>query len=99
MHAFPRADNTQSLTDSVLEHVYENGRRYHRKSQGIYALPSDETEQDRLDIAHHMYLEMLGGRLTLTPFEYREPEQVLDCGTGTGIWALVGLETANTRNV
>lgn len=42
--------STQSVTDSIREHVYENGRRYHRKSQGKYYLPSDESEQDRLDL-------------------------------------------------
>lgn len=44
------ASSTQSLTDSIREHVYENGRRYHRKSQGQYAMPTDEAEQDRLDL-------------------------------------------------
>ncbi|TGZ80745.1 S-adenosyl-L-methionine-dependent methyltransferase [Ascodesmis nigricans] len=79
--------STQSLTDSIREHVYENGRRYHRKSQGKYALPSDETEQDRLDLSHAYYLEMLDGKLSLAAFN-KDPANVLDCGTGTGIWAL-----------
>ncbi|TGZ80725.1 hypothetical protein EX30DRAFT_341365 [Ascodesmis nigricans] len=79
--------STQSLTDSIREHVYENGRRYHRKSQGKYALPSDETEQDRLALSHAYYLEMLDGKLSLATFN-EDPANVLDCGTGTGIWAL-----------
>lgn len=41
--------STQSLTSSIQKHVYENGRRYHACSDGKYALPSDESEQDRLD--------------------------------------------------
>ncbi|TGZ78829.1 S-adenosyl-L-methionine-dependent methyltransferase [Ascodesmis nigricans] len=32
-----------------------------------------------------MYLEMLSGRLTLTPYETLHPRRVLDCGTGTGM--------------
>ncbi|TGZ80321.1 hypothetical protein EX30DRAFT_349466 [Ascodesmis nigricans] len=36
------ASSTQSLTESIREQVYENGRRYHRKSQEKYAMPSDE---------------------------------------------------------
>lgn len=48
--------STQSLTSSIQEHVYANGRRYHRKSEGRYALPSDEIEQDRLDMQHREYI-------------------------------------------
>ncbi|TGZ80701.1 S-adenosyl-L-methionine-dependent methyltransferase [Ascodesmis nigricans] len=81
------ASSTQSLTESVLSHVYENGRRYHSKSVGRYFLPTDEQEQDRLDMYHHFMLELLGGKISLAPFD-RDPGFVLDCGTGTGIWAL-----------
>lgn len=81
------ASSTQSLTESIMEHIYENGRRYHRKSKDQYLLPTDEKEQDRLDIVHHLHLELLGGNLTVTKFE-EDPPNVLDCGCGTGIWAL-----------
>ncbi|TGZ77945.1 S-adenosyl-L-methionine-dependent methyltransferase [Ascodesmis nigricans] len=81
------ASSTQSLTESILSHIYENGRRYHSKSVGRYHMPSDETEQDRLDMHHHMFLELLGGELSIAPFD-QDPNMVLDCGTGTGIWAL-----------
>ncbi|TGZ77497.1 S-adenosyl-L-methionine-dependent methyltransferase [Ascodesmis nigricans] len=83
------ATGTWSVTESVLEHVYENGRRYHLKSLGKYHLPSDDIEQQRLDLYHHLHLELLGGRLHMAKFEAgKEPKRVLDCGTGTGIWAL-----------
>ena len=36
-----RTDLT-SLTSSIREHVYENGRRYHSLNAGTYALPNDE---------------------------------------------------------
>ncbi|TGZ77499.1 hypothetical protein EX30DRAFT_196981 [Ascodesmis nigricans] len=95
-----RATSTQSVTESVLEHVYENGRRYHMKvisksqghwrrhgcwtvSLGKYNLPSDEIEQSRLDLYHHLHLELLGGRLHMAEFAH-DPHIVLDCGTGTG---------------
>lgn len=113
--------STQSLTDSIREHVYENGRRYHLKSKRKYALPSDEVlrepnyavaamvltckiEQDRLDLFHAYYLELLDGKICFAPLK-EDPPNVLDCGTdknhwrlmdkdaykylGTGIWALV----------
>lgn len=50
-------------------------------------MPTDETELDRLDMAHHMMLLTLGGEIHRAPV--KDPHNVLDCGTGTGIWALV----------
>ncbi|TGZ79390.1 S-adenosyl-L-methionine-dependent methyltransferase [Ascodesmis nigricans] len=81
------ASSTQSLTESILEHVFENGRRYHRKSKDQYFFPSDDTEQDRLDLVHQLHLELLRGDITMTKFT-KDPANVLDCGCGTGIWAL-----------
>ncbi|TGZ78047.1 S-adenosyl-L-methionine-dependent methyltransferase [Ascodesmis nigricans] len=81
--------STQSLTSSIREHVYENGRRYHRKSAGQYYMPSDEAEQDRLDLAHHLFTSLFGGDLYKAPIGDKEdPANVLDAGTGTGVWAL-----------
>ncbi|TGZ77506.1 S-adenosyl-L-methionine-dependent methyltransferase [Ascodesmis nigricans] len=84
------ASSTVSLSDSIKEHIYENGRQYHRKSESRYLLPTDETELDRLDMTHHMMNVMLQGELYLAPWvpEKNSPHHVLDCGTGTGIWAL-----------
>lgn len=50
-------------------------------------MPSDETEQDRLDMVHHIALMLLGGELCMTKFT-GDPKNVLDSGCGTGIWAL-----------
>ncbi|TGZ80291.1 S-adenosyl-L-methionine-dependent methyltransferase [Ascodesmis nigricans] len=63
---------------------------YHRKSSDEneqYFLPADETEFDRLDMAHHLQLLILDGELHKAPIQ-NDPANVLDCGTGTGIWAL-----------
>ena len=49
-------------------------------------MPNDEGEQDRLDLYHHIFLLLLGGRLHSAPLE--NPQKVLDVGTGTGIWAI-----------
>lgn len=49
-------------------------------------MPNDEGEQDRLDLFHHMFLLLLGGRLYSAPLE--NTRKVLDIGTGTGIWAI-----------
>ena len=75
-----------SVTSSVYDYKYENGRRYHAYREGRYLLPNDETEQDRLDLSHHMFRLILGGALFRAPI--RNHHHVLDIGTGTGIWAI-----------
>ncbi|OCL06650.1 S-adenosyl-L-methionine-dependent methyltransferase [Glonium stellatum] len=76
-----------SVTPSVFEFRYENGRRYHAYADGKYPVPNDEVEKDRLDLQHHAF------RLTLDGALYRAPipnnvQNVLDVGCGTGIWAI-----------
>jgi hypothetical protein len=39
--------STNSLSSTVFAYEYENGRRYHAYRAGTYALPNDETEQER----------------------------------------------------
>ncbi|EGX46144.1 hypothetical protein AOL_s00110g308 [Orbilia oligospora ATCC 24927] len=77
---------TTSLSDSAFDYQYENGRRYHKFREGQYAFPNDETEQDRLDMHHHMLTIVQKGELHGAPLD--APQQVLDIGTGTGIWAI-----------
>ncbi|KAL1979542.1 hypothetical protein VTN96DRAFT_5589 [Rasamsonia emersonii] len=77
---------TASLTSSVLDYRYENGRRYHGFRDGSYLLPNDETESDRLDMVHEMVLTMMNRELFLAPI--KNPQRVIDLGTGTGIWAM-----------
>ncbi|KAI5841727.1 S-adenosyl-L-methionine-dependent methyltransferase [Tricharina praecox] len=79
--------STHSITSSIVYYVYENGRRYHRFQEGKYMLPNDEREQDRLDLYHHLQLLSLKGSLYVAPIG-EKPQHILDCGTGTGIWAL-----------
>lgn len=78
---------TTSITSSVYDYVYENGRRYHRFREGAYFMPNDQAEQDRLDMLHHIFTMILGGRLFRAPIDERSPI-VLDIGTGTGLWAI-----------
>ncbi|KAI8648859.1 hypothetical protein NCS56_01501900 [Fusarium sp. Ph1] len=76
-----------SLASSIINYKYENGRRYHAFRAGTYLLPNDETEQDRMDLVHHLYGLLLGGNLFLAPVP-DDTQRVLDLGTGTGIWAM-----------
>lgn len=40
--------DSMTVTPSITDYIYENGRRYHRYREGSYPLPNDETEQERL---------------------------------------------------
>ncbi|KAJ6256186.1 hypothetical protein Dda_9021 [Drechslerella dactyloides] len=77
---------TTSLTSSVENYQYENGRRYHAFRPGQYYLPNDEREIDRLDLTHHTMTIALGGKLHAAPVD--RPQKILDIGTGSGIWAI-----------
>ncbi|PUU75092.1 S-adenosyl-L-methionine-dependent methyltransferase [Tuber borchii] len=77
-----------SLSSSITNYRYENGRRYHAFREGAYVLPNDEAESDRLDLQHQMLCLLFG--LHRAPLE--NPQKILDIGTGTGIW---GVEMAD----
>ncbi|KAL4862610.1 hypothetical protein BDV12DRAFT_178584 [Aspergillus spectabilis] len=80
------ASETSSLNSLVLQFEYENGRRYHSYKSGHYAFPNDEDELARMDLEHHIFLLLLDGELHIAPL--KDPERILDIGTGTGIWAI-----------
>lgn len=49
--------------------------------------PNDEKQNNQLDMTHHLYSLILDGQLYLAPIA-QNPRNVLDVGTGTGIWAM-----------
>jgi len=82
----PEGSLTASLTSSIKNHTYENGRRYHAYHAGEYFLPNDEREQERLDLLHRIFKLILDGKLHAASI--KNPQRVLDFGTGTGIWVI-----------
>jgi hypothetical protein len=70
-----------SLRSSIHNYKFSNGRRY-RESQWL--LPNDEAEQDRMDLAHHVWRLILGGSLLRFGSKVLKWDNVLDVGTGTG---------------
>ncbi|KAI5796057.1 S-adenosyl-L-methionine-dependent methyltransferase [Pyronema domesticum] len=79
--------STASLTSSVQKYLFENGRRYHAYyGTDKYIQPTDEIEQDRLDLHHEIQRLGLNNKLHEAPLT--EPHRILDIGTGTGIWAI-----------
>lgn len=75
-----------SMSSSVRDFAFENGRRYHRFREGSYQFPNDEPEQAREDMKHAMMVSVCNGKLHYAPLE--NPQRVLDIGTGTGIWSI-----------
>lgn len=75
-----------SLTPSIYHYREIHGRTYHCFKDRQYEFPNDAQEMDRLDLQHHMYGLLLSGELFLAPI--KTPQNVLDIGTGTGIWAI-----------
>ena len=59
--------------------------RYQSYQDDIYLLPNDESEQDRLDLQHHLYRITVDGPLYLAPIPKKTVGKVLDVGCGTGI--------------
>ncbi|KAM0425327.1 hypothetical protein ACHAPT_009383 [Fusarium lateritium] len=84
------ASSTASLRSSILQYRTENGRTYHSFRESInYVLPNDSSEQERLDLQHHLFTLTLGGKLHLCPAGKDKPiQRCLDAGTGTGVWAI-----------
>ena len=76
-----------SLSSSVRDYAFENGRRYHKFREGSYNFPNDDSEQDREDMKHAMVVNLCQ-RLHFAPIDRGAALNILDIGTGTGIWAI-----------
>lgn len=81
----PSAAST-SISSSVRDYTFEANRRYHKFQEGSYQFPNDDPEQEREDMKHAMVTNLCGGRLHFAPLE--NPQNILDLGTGTGIWVI-----------
>ncbi|KAM4057256.1 methyltransferase [Hirsutella rhossiliensis] len=79
-------DGVTSLTSSVYACTFERGRRYHCFKNARYPIPNDDIEKDREDLKHAMLMELTDGVLFYSPVT--NPQHIIDCGTGTGIWAI-----------
>jgi methylase of polypeptide subunit release factors len=51
-----------------------------------------------LDLHHEIFLRMLSGRLHDAPIG-KQPQRILDIGTGTGIWAIDMADTYPSAEV
>ncbi|KAK1574046.1 methyltransferase domain-containing protein [Colletotrichum navitas] len=77
-------DDIYSLTPSVTDFVYKHGRSFHRFREGRYPFPNDAPEQRRELMKHDAMVLLCGVRLHYAPL--RNPQRILDVGTGVGAW-------------
>ncbi|KAF5516488.1 Secondary metabolism regulator LAE1 [Colletotrichum siamense] len=84
--------SSASVSSSILDYRTENGRTYHRYKDGKYSYPNDETENDRLEMQHNLFLVTYDNKLGTAPPNDKslgvKVKRVLDVGTGTGVWAI-----------
>ena len=91
-----------SIASSIYDYRVENGRRYHAPRASLtheYDLPNDEIESDRLDLQHQVFFLTFHGELSRAPLEEARLHEVLDVGTGTGIWAIDFADAHPAANV
>ncbi|KAI0169782.1 S-adenosyl-L-methionine-dependent methyltransferase [Hypoxylon sp. FL1284] len=86
-----------SVSSSIWDFSFENGRRYHKFREGRYNFPNDDIEQERETMKHAM-VKLLCQHLHFAPIG-DGPHEVLDVGTGTGIWAIEMGDTYPSANV
>ncbi|PGH14547.1 hypothetical protein AJ80_05867 [Polytolypa hystricis UAMH7299] len=83
---YSRDDSAKTLASTPGSYRYENGRRYHSYRDGAYWGPNDDKDSHHQTITHHLYCLTLDDRLFLAPLS--DPQNVVDIGTGRGLWAM-----------
>ncbi|KAI8665322.1 hypothetical protein NCS56_00967900 [Fusarium sp. Ph1] len=81
--------STASVSASLLEYRQSQGRTYHSdKFASSYFFPNDDQQLQSMDMTHHYLTLLLNDDLFLAPLKADKLQNVLDVGTGTGIWAI-----------
>ncbi|CAG8975446.1 hypothetical protein HYALB_00004760 [Hymenoscyphus albidus] len=75
-----------SIASSIRDYAFENGHRYHRFREGAYNFPNEDSEQEREVMKHTMVMNLCQ-RHHFAPIG-PNPNNILDMGTGTGVWAI-----------
>ncbi|KAL5598872.1 hypothetical protein BROUX41_003807 [Berkeleyomyces rouxiae] len=80
--------NRASLTSSMLNYRQVHGRTYQNFTEtSEYWGPNDEQQNEGLNLTHNMFHVLMDGKLFNAPIG-DNPENVIDVGTGTGVWAI-----------
>ncbi|KAK3357809.1 S-adenosyl-L-methionine-dependent methyltransferase [Lasiosphaeria hispida] len=81
------ATSTASISSTILQYRTIRGRTFHSEiGNAQYWGANDDRHNDALDVLHHLFTLSLNDELYLAPIS--SPQNALDIGTGTGIWAI-----------
>ncbi|KAF5658405.1 mRNA 3 end-processing YTH1 [Fusarium circinatum] len=83
----PLGSCTTSLTSSIFVSVAINGRTY-QDADAKYWAPTDQLSLDMMEVLYYATFLALESKLYLAPLETKRVSNVLDIGTGTGLWAI-----------
>lgn len=70
-----------------MNYKWVHGRRFHAYGDGTYWGANDDRQQEAEDLIHELFRAVLDGKLYEAPIG-KNPQNVLDVGCGTGIWAI-----------
>ncbi|KAK3947035.1 S-adenosyl-L-methionine-dependent methyltransferase [Pseudoneurospora amorphoporcata] len=82
--------STASISSSIMQYRNVLGRTYHSDlvTDGEYWGPNDDKANEMLDIIHATMVMLFDGKLYTSPLNDNEIKNVIDIGTGTGVWAI-----------
>ncbi|PCD36595.1 hypothetical protein FGRA07_07599 [Fusarium graminearum] len=76
--------DTESLKSSIIEYKWVHGRRFHAYGDGTYWGANDDRQQEAEDL---MQVTISTSHIQHSPIG-ENPQNILDVGCGTGIWAI-----------
>ncbi|PYI13701.1 S-adenosyl-L-methionine-dependent methyltransferase, partial [Aspergillus japonicus CBS 114.51] len=81
---------TEDLDAKFLQIITVLDRDFQKYSveHKIYFQPVDDDEVERLELQHQVFNKVFDDRLIFPPLPSDNPERILDCGHGTGAWAV-----------
>ncbi|KAF4494155.1 mRNA 3 -end-processing YTH1 [Fusarium agapanthi] len=83
----PLGSCTTSLKSSIFVSVAINGRTY-QGTDAKYWAPKDQLSLDMMEVLYYATFLALESKLYLAPLETSHVSNVLDIGTGAGMWAI-----------
>ncbi|KAH7303361.1 S-adenosyl-L-methionine-dependent methyltransferase [Stachybotrys elegans] len=93
------SDAVSTTSLPKFQYATENGRTYHVHDQGKCILPNDAREMERLNDMHKIWVNTLGGEISLCRESDTRRQRVLDLGTGNGTWAIAYADAHLTAQV
>lgn len=81
------ASSTTSVAESIFNYRRLHGRPYSSSHTTEYWTPVDDIQNEAFDFFHNAHVMISDDQLFSAPIN-DDPANVLDVGTGTGIWAI-----------